>query len=441
MNPLPNGPRGVILTTLRQARDPIGWALRWRREYGDPMTFPPYQGKPLLVVGSPSAIRTLLSAPADSVEPLFVERLAAVLGEQSLLVLSGARHGAMRKLLMPPFHGQRMRVYGQTIRDLTLELTRGFTTGSHFVAQELMHAISLQTIIRLVFGVAGAQRIARTEHLIGRYRSAIARSVLPMLIPFLRRNFWGLGPWANLQRATAALRALIDEEIAARRADSAERTDILSLLLSARQEDGSGLDDRQIFEQLLTLLFAGHSTTAMTLVWALYRLQEEPEALAQLLAELDALGPNPKPEALAKAPFLEAVCHETLRLYPAASAAGRQLLQPTEIAGCALPSGSGAVVNILWAHYNPQIFAEPERFLPSRFIERTYSPFEFLPFGGGNRRCIGAAFALYEMKIVLGTLLSRFAFERISKKPVRVRQFVGLEPGGPVRMRVKVRGS
>jgi cytochrome P450 len=441
MDALPRGPRGVILTTLRQARDPIGWALRWRREYGDPMTFPPYEGKPLLVVGSPGALRTLLSAPPDSVEPLFVERIGAVLGDNSLLVMSGPRHTAMRKLLMPPFHGQRMRLYGQTIRDITLEQTRRLAPGQSFVAQELMHAISLQAIIRLVFGVAGAERIARTEQLIGRYRSAIVRSVLPLIIPFLRRNFWGFGPWAALQRATAALRALIDEEIAARRDEPGERTDILSLLLAARDEAGVGLDGAQIFEQLLTLLFAGHSTTAMTLVWALARLQEEPEVLSRLLAELDALGEDPEPEALARAPLLEAVCHETLRIYPAASAAGRKLLLPTEVAGHLLPAKSGVVVNILWAHYNPEIFPEPERFLPSRFLEKTYSPFEFLPFGGGNRRCIGAAFGLYEMKLVLGTLLSRFTFERVSKKPIRVRQFVGLEPDGPVKMRVKVRES
>src|SRR5262245_10404406 len=124
MNELPKGPRGVIMTTLRQARDPIGTATTWRRKYGDPMTFPPYEGKPLLVVGSPAAMRTVFAAQPETIEPLFVERLAAVLGDNSLLVMSGSRHTAMRKLLMPPFHGQRMRVYGQTIRDLTLELTR-----------------------------------------------------------------------------------------------------------------------------------------------------------------------------------------------------------------------------------------------------------------------------------------------------------------------------
>jgi cytochrome P450 len=149
---------------------------------------------------------------------------------------------------------------------------------------------------------------------------------------------------------------------------------------------------------------------------------------------LTALGPEPEPEALAQAPFLEAVCHETLRLYPAASAAGRKLVKPLQVAGCDLPAGAGVVISILWAHSNPEVFPEPERFLPERFLDRSYSPFEFLPFGGGHRRCIGAAMGLYEMKLVLGTLLSRLAFTRASTKPIRVVQFVGLEPSAPVKL-------
>lgn len=439
MNPLPNGPRGVIRVTLRQARDPIGTAELWRRQYGDPMSFPPLDGKPLLVVGNPASVKALFSAPQDSFEPAFVERLAAVLGEGTLLALSGPRHSKMRKLLMPPFHGQRMRLYGKQICEIALEQTRDFRPGSQFVAQELMHKISLQAIIRIVFGVTGAERVARTERLIGEYRKAVARAVLPMIVPWLRRNFWGFGPWARLTRAIAALRAMIDEEIALRRADPVERADILSMLLAARSEDGSALTDQEIFDQMVTLLFAGHSTTAMSLVWALYRLQEEPQALSRLQAELAELGANVEPEALAKAPFLEAVCNETLRLYPAASAVARKITVPFELAGCALPAGSGAIINILWAHYNPETFPEPRRFWPERFLERTYSPFEFLPFGGGNRRCIGAAFGMYEMKLVLGTLLSRFSIERVSKKPVRVRQFVGLEPSSSIKMRATPR--
>lgn len=442
MSALPKGPRGMIRVTLASARDPIGTAERWRREYGDPFSFPPYEGKPLLVCGTPAAIRQVMTLPPDAVEPIFVERIAAILGEGSLLVMHGAQHSATRKLLMPPFHGQRMRLYGQTIRDITLEVSRDLTPGSTVVAQDLMHKISLQAIIRLVFGVRGAERVAHTERLIHEYRAAMAASVLPMLLPFLRRNFWGIGPWARLGRAMQALRKLIDEEIAPRRADPAgadERTDILSLLLAARHEDGSGLDDQAIFDQLVTLLFAGHSTTAMSLTWALHRLLDEPAALSRLAAEVAALGKDVDPEALAKAPYLEAVCHETLRIYPAALSAGRKLRSPLEVAGYALPAGAGVIVSILLAHYNPEVYPEPTRFRPERFLERTYTPFEYLPFGGGSRRCIGAAFGLYEMKIVLGTLLQRFVFQRVSNKPVHIRSFVGMEPSRPIGLRVAAR--
>jgi len=437
MKPLPKGPRGSVRVTLAAARDPIGSAERWRRQYGDPMTYPEQEGKPLLVIGSPAAIRGIFSAPPETFEPLFVDRLAAVLGETSLLTLSGAQHAAMRKLLMPPFHGPRMRLYGTQIRDITLEQTQGYAPGTRFVAQELMHAISLQAIIRLVFGVSGAERVARAESLIAAYRQALPRAVLPMVVPWLRRNFWGLGPWARLQRALADLRELLTQQIARGRAEPAERTDILSLLLSARHEDGTALSDAQLFDQLLTLLFAGHSTTATALTWALYRLSQEPQALSRLQAELASLGKDPEPEVLAKAPYLEAVCHEILRLYPAAPVAGRKLVTPLEVAGCDLPAGGGVLINILWAHYHPEIYPQPEQFLPERFLERTHSPFEFLPFGGGNRRCIGAAFALYEMKIVLGTLLQRFSFERATKKPIRAVQLTGLEPSAKVEMIVR----
>lgn len=440
MSRLPPGPRSRILANLQSARDPIGTTERWRREYGDPMSAIGLDGNPALITGSPEGVRAVFTAPPETFEPFGSEPIGATLGEGSLLVLSGAKHSAMRKLLMPPFHGQRMRVYGKQIRDITLRLTQHLASGSRFVAQDLMHAISLQTIIQLVYGVTAGERAQQAEALIGDFRQAFnpARLILPLLIPSLRREFCGLGPWARLQRATRALRSFLDEDIAARRSQGGERTDILSLLVDARYEDGTALSAQEIFEQLQTLLHAGHSTTATALVWALHTLAQEPQVATRLRAELASLGPEPTPEALARAPFLEAVCHETLRFRAILPATARRLVQPLRVAGYELSPGMSVITSMLWAHSNPALFAQPERFLPERFLERTYTPFEFFPFGGGHRRCIGAAFALYEMKIVLGTLLQRFNFELISKQPVRMVQRDTLIPGSPIELRASL---
>lgn len=436
MSTLPKGPTNNLLVNLQGILDPIGYTLRLRERYGDPMSAPKMNGKPVLATGSVEGLRSVFAVPPEALDQMLGERFAAVMGESSLFVLSGARHTAMRKLLMPPFHGQRMRLYGKQICDLALQHSRDFKPGLELVAQDLMHAISLQTIIHLVFGVTAPAEVARLEKLLEELRKSFSLGLtVTLMIPWLRREFGGFGPWARRQRATGDLRSFLDPELARRRADPTERTDILSLLLEARQEDGTALNDQQVFEQLHTLLFAGHSTTAGALTWALYFLGQAPAVLRRLQDELTALGADPEPEALAKAPYLEAVCNETLRLRPPSPGVGRKLNAPMRIAGYDLPAGSGVFAQIIWAHHNPAVFPESEVFRPERFLDRTYSPFEFLPFGGGNRRCIGAAFALYEMKLILGTLLRRYSFELVSKKPVRVA-LQGL-PGSPVRVIVR----
>lgn len=436
MTTLPKGPTSNLLVNVQGMLDPIGFTLRMRERYGDPMSLPKTDGKPGLATGTVEGLRSVFAVPPESLDQMLSGNFAALFGESSLLALSGARHMAMRKLLMPPFHGQRMRLYGTQICDLTVQASQDFKPGLQIVAQDLMHTISVRTIIHLVFGVTEPAAAARLEKLIETLRDCFTFGLtVTLVIPSLRREFSGFGPWARMQGAIRDLRTFLDAEIARRRADRTERTDILSLLLEARQEDGTPLNDRELFEQLYTLLFAGHSTTAGALTWALYFLGHAPAILRRLQDELTALGEDPGPEALAKAPYLEAVCNETLRLRPASPGVGRKLNTPMKIAGYDLPAGSGVFAQIIWAHHDPAVFPDSQVFRPERFLERTYSPFEFLPFGGGNRRCIGAAFALYEMKLILGTLLRRYSFDLVSKKPVRV----GLQglPGSPVRVIVR----
>jgi cytochrome P450 len=300
----------------------------------------------------------------------------------------------------------------------------------------MTQAITIDVILRTVFGVEEAERLAVFRAAI----DAATRSAHPAVLfaPVLQRSLFGLGPYARLCRDQERLCALLRQQIAAIRPHAAERGDILSLMLRARYEDGSPMDDTDVVDELRTLLIAGHETTAIALGWALHRLHQHPEALARVRAELDALGPAPAPEALAALPFLEAVCHETLRLDPIVLAVVRHLRAPFELAGHRLAPGMAVMANLYLAQRNPAVFPEPDRFVPERFLGRNYSPYEYLPFGGGTRRCIGAAFALFEMKVVLGTLLRLAELRRLpSARPnalVRRNLTMGPADGIPLEL-------
>ncbi len=405
--PLPSGPRFTPLQTFRFMRSPFHFVQDARTRYGDPFTAPLAFGD-VVITAEPEGIREIFTADPALFLPLGAEILAPVLGDNSLLLLSGARHKRERKLLMPPFHGERMRAYGQLMAELTLRLVQGLKPGGTFRAQHLTQDISLEVIIRAVFGVQEAPRVQRFRDVLVDYLEAYT-PLLMVAVP-LRRSFGGRGPWARFQRHAAVLDGLLSEELASRRGHEAGHTDILSLLLTARDEAGQPMTDAELKSELLTLLAAGHETTAIGMAWTLYHLHREPEVLRKLLAELAPLGPTPEPEALARLPYLGAVCDEALRIHPILSVVGRITLAPFTLRGRELPPGTGVMAAICGVHFHPDIYPEPLRFRPERFLERKYSPFEYLPFGGGARRCIGAAFAQYEMRIVLGTLLAAYRF-------------------------------
>jgi cytochrome P450 len=405
--PLPSGPRITPIQTYRFIRKPSELFLDCRARYGDPFTLPLPMGN-VVITGSPEGLREIFSADPNLFESLGQLPLVPVVGENSLLLIGGQRHKRERKLLMPPFHGERMRAYGQLMRELTLRAATTLRPGVSFRAQQLTQAISLEVIIRAVFGIEEPERVRRYQEVLTGYQE----NYTPLLIAAvpLRRSFGGVGPWARFQRHVAALDALLTEELATRRGHEAGHTDILSLLLAARDEDGQPMTDPELKDELRTLLIAGHETTALGMAWALHHLHHEPQTLQRLLEELAPLGPQPEPEALMKLPYLGAVCDETLRLHPIVIVVGRRTLAPFTLRGRELPPGTAIMGSIWLAHHDPATFPESQRFRPERFLERKFSPFEYLPFGGGARRCIGAAFALYEMRVVLGTLLASHRF-------------------------------
>jgi len=261
-----------------------------------------------------------------------------------------------------------------------------------------------------------------------------------LLFKATRRNFFGVGPWAKFQRNMETLRELVFALIAEHRATLEGREDILSLLIAAKDEAGQGLSDQDIMDQLLTIVFAGHETTAVMLAWAFYFLHQNPDALERLRKEIAALGENPEPETIVKQPYLEAVINETLRLKPPVHVIHRRTVRPMTLLGYELPAGTVVAAGAYATHRLESLYPEPEKFSPERFLQRTFSPFEFLPWGGGARRCLGAAFAMYEMKIVLYTILKEYELRLLETAPIRLEHRPGtVGPKGGIRMEMVAR--
>jgi cytochrome P450 len=437
-NRLPPGPRFSVLQTALYARDPYGYMIRNVRKYGDPFTIPAINGT-LVMTGDPALIQQIFSADPDTYVPFGASAIEPIVGPRSLLLLSGDRHRRERKLLTPPLHGARMRAYGETIRGAAKTAMATWREGQPFVMQTSTQWISLEVIIRTVFGVQGDARVEA-------FRAGIIEVVaaaVPSLLFFtwLRHPWGGLSPYVRYARAMTVIDALIYGELAARRARPDEpREDILSLMLAARDEAGEGMSDAELRDELMTLLFAGHETTGIALAWACYWLHRHPVALEQLRAEVDALGDDPEPERIGKLPYLDAVCNETLRLHPIVPDVPRMLARPLTLGAYRIDPPNGVDIATTLLHLREELYPEPTRFKPERFLQRRFSPFEFTPFGGGHRRCIGAAFATYELKLVLATILRHAHLELAEPGEVRpARRNVVLGPDTGVRMVLRER--
>lgn len=415
MNRLPPGPRNTLLATARYLRDPFGSLLRAAERFGDPYSWPTFLGK-LVITGEPEGVRTLLSADPDIYEALGAELLGPVIGRNNLILLSGERHTAMRKMQNPQFHGARLRAYGRIITRVAEAHIGRWPKERAFSIQETMQAISLEVILEAVLGLSDPASRATFKELVLSMIAALKPSF--MFFPALRRPMLGLSAWARFGRQKAAATALFGKEMAARRARPDVGGDILSLMVASRKEDGTAFDDGELLEQVASLIGAGHETTASALTWALYHIHRDARVKGRLLEELSGGAAPDDPEAVARLPYLDAVCSEALRLNPVAPLVGRTLRQGLTLEGYELPAGVSVGIGIVNVHRRSDLYPEPEQFRPERFLEREYTPFEYLPFGGGSRRCLGAAFAVYEMKLVLATALRVGGLRLVSDRPV-----------------------
>jgi cytochrome P450 len=414
MSPLPPGPaEPPLIQTLRWLLRPISFLESCRRSFGDAFSvrFLGFQS-PMVMLAHPDAIRALYTGREHGLPAGRTLALLPVVGPRSLLLLEGREHLARRRLMLPPFHGERMRAYESIVRDAVARDVEGWPAGRPFAIHSHMQAITLDVILRAVFGVADPQRRERLAERLGHLLASTASVGLQFGV-LLSRRLGGPDPLARLQVLTREIDALLAEEIAERRAHP--REDILSLLVSARFEDGVPMDDREIRDQLMTLLLAGHETTATGLAWTFDLLLRHPHVLDRLVVSVDA----------GEEAYLRAVVAESLRLRPVVPLAGRRLRTEMRVNGHLLPPGTDVTPAIWLAHTRADRYPEPFAFRPERFLGNAPATYAWIPFGGGVRRCLGAAFAEMEMRVALAEILRRrtlrpesAAAERVARRNV-----------------------
>ncbi|MEG3954741.1 cytochrome P450 [Microcoleus sp. herbarium2] len=435
---LPDGPKSPRFVQLIQwIGDPMTYLDKCAKQYGD--IFTAQIGRPVVIINHPQAVQEMLNSNALHAPGKANHILKPIVGEQSMVMFSGERHKRSRQLLMPPFHGERMRNYGKLICDIAADVASKWSVDRPFVARSAMQEVTMRVILQAVFGMDDGPRLQQLRPVLASFvdmtGSPLQSSML--FVKWLQQDWGSWSPWGRMKQQGRKIDDLIYAEIEERRLQpDANRTDILSLMMAARDENGQPMTNEELRDELMTLLFAGHESTATAIAWAFYWIHHLPSVRQKLLQELDSLGENPDPMEISRLPYLSAICQETLRIYPVAMQMfAREVLRPVELMGHQLEPGTVIFASIYLTHRREDLYPEPLQFKPERFLERQFSPYEYLPFGGGSRRCIGLALAQLEMKLVLATILRDFDLVLAEKKPVQAkRRGVTLGPAGGVRM-------
>ncbi|OYN81653.1 cytochrome P450 [Mycolicibacterium sphagni] len=421
--PIPRAVQAALAVADRRA------ALRMvRRHYGSAFTLNlPIFGR-IVVLSDPGQIRELFTAGADVADTTDAN-LGRVLGPDSMFALSGQRHRAHRKLLTPPFNGRRLAAYEAIVEREAIAEFESWPQEHTFAALPAMMRITLNVILRAVFGADGEEFTRLREIL----PPAIQLGSKLALIPVPQWDWGHLSPWGRFGQYRREYDRIVDRLIEKALADPdlETRDDVLALMLLSRYEDGSAMTRGEIADELITLLTAGHETTATTLAWAVERLQRHPALLGRLVADLDDGSEQ----------FLSATILEVQRTRPVIDVTFRQVTaQELTLGPWTLPQGQSIVASIGLVHTDETVFPDAGRFDPERFLSRSPDPGEWIPYGGGIRRCIGAAFANMEMRVVLRTLLRDYTI-----RPSRARdesqmsRGVAIAPGKGALLRTTAR--
>jgi len=410
---LPPGPSRAAapIHAVRFVIDPLGYVRSVRRRYGPVVrTYFPGFGS-MIYISDPELVKQVFSGDPSIYHSgeATAEVLEPGVGPNSVLTLDDEPHMRQRKLLLPPFHGENVKRWEDTIAEIAHQDIDTWPLGQAFPLRAHTQRITLEVILRAVFGVRERERFDRAVALVDEFAQ---RAHLITLFAFLRHDLGPWSPWARFKRARAALDRFLYEEIALRRAepDLDERDDVLSLLLRATDEDGQPMTDQELRDELVTVIGAGHETTATALAWAFERLLRNPAVLDRLRRSL-ADGED----------YLDATIKETLRLRPVILDVARRLTQGIELAGYQIPAGAMVIPSIAVIHFREDLYPQPEEFRPERFLDGAPEPYTWIPFGGGVRRCIGAAFAQLEMRVIIRAILERAVLRAADPRPERPR--------------------
>ena len=433
----PQGPKlPSVLQLLSYTVQPLQFLDTCAKQYGEIFTVKLAGYGQFVIVSNTKLIEEIFAAdPAvahsgEANDTLF----RPALGARSVLLLDEKPHARQRKLLLPPLHGDRMRAYLTTIRETTFEVIDRWPTGQVVTIDESMREITLRVILQTVFGVNDKEQFQVLTDLI---HNMLAETVTPFVLlgPLIPERLRHWSPrWARFLQNVHQLRTRLGEIISRSRAspDLAKRSDVLAILLLARDEDGQPMDDEEICDELMTLLLAGHDTSAAALSWAVREILASPSVLRRIVDEVaPAQRSDFSAAELARLEYLDAAIKEALRLRTVVPLVLRLLKAPLSLGSWELPAGARVAPCMHLVHHRSDLYPDPAVFRPARFLERKYGPSEWFPFGGGNRRCLGMAFSLYEMKVLLWTLFSSFELKLVGEATVRpTRRGVLLTPKG-----------
>lgn len=423
--------------TLTYARDPVAALEGWAAQHGDLFTVRVVGLPPLVFAAAPAELRQIFTASPELLQAgAAAGQVRPLVGAHSILVLDGAEHQRHRRMMLPPFHGERMATYAATIRDVTRRAMATWPRDQAFALHPHMVQITLEVILRTMFGISAPTEVHRFGALFEELLARWGRPIWPMLALYGLDPI-RLAPWLPVARRKQALDRALREQISRREAGAGGGSDIFSLLLAARDEDGRPLSAAELRDELVTLMVAGHETSATALAWAFERLLVHPAALARVQAELDTITVDGEVDLgrLDQLVYLDAVVRETLRQRPILAFVARKATAPFELASYRVPAGTYLCAAIHLAHRRAETYPEPERFDPTRFLGKKADPYAWLPFGGGGRRCLGMAFALFEIKVILATVLSSTRLVLDGGKPLdRVLRGITVAPAGGTRV-------
>ena len=424
-------PNTIPLSALRQLTNwiarPYDFLDECARNYGDTFTMKLVGFPPLVFLSNPQAIKEIFAADAKQFDAGRSNGiLQSLLGNNSLILLDGDRHQRQRKLLLPPFHGEKVKSYGETICQITKKVGNQWQPDQPFLASKVMQDITLEVILQAVFGLREGVRYQQLKPLLASLLDLTGSPLRSsfLFFPLLQQDLGGWSPWGKVVRQRKQIYDLLQAEIDERRSQSSVTgNDVLSLMLLARDEAGQPMADPELKDELMTMLVAGHETTATVLAWALYWIHKLPAVKAKLLEELNGLNGNTDPMAIASLPYLTAVANESLRIYPIVPIVfPRFAKQEVTIDGRTFPAETTLVPCIYLLHHREDLYPQSKKFRPERFLARQFSAWEFIPFGGGNRRCLGYALAMLEIKLVLATILTDFSLKLADERPVKPRR-------------------